>query len=198
MKSAAIGLLLCAAAAASTGCERNLRASDLDTARVERGKYLVDTLACHDCHTPKKMGANGPELDTARLLSGHPEQDKLPAPPPATAGPWAVTTTWDLTAWSGPWGVTYPANLTPDDNTGIGIWTEDMFMKAIRTGRHMGVSRAIRPPMPWQVYAKLTDDDLRSVYAYLRSVPPIHNRVPDPIDPTPTHTTDSTAPQPQR
>jgi cytochrome c len=194
MKSPALGILLCAAAGMSAACGWTVDATGLDTARVERGKYLVDTLACHDCHTPKKMGANGPELDTTRLLSGHPEQDKLPAPPPA-AGPWAVTTTWDLTAWSGPWGVTFPMNLTPDENTGIGIWTEEMFMKALRTGRHMGVSRPIRPPMPWQVYANLTDDDLRAVYAYLRTIPPIHNRIPDPIDPTPAHTTDSTAPQ---
>ena len=83
------------------------------------------------------------------------------------------------TAYSGPWGVSYAANLTPDQNTGLGIWTEEMFVSAIRTGRHMGVSRPIMPPMPWTVYRNLTDEDLKSVYAFLRTIPAIHNRVPE-------------------
>lgn len=149
-------------------------------ARVERGQYLVDTIGCHDCHTPKKPGSNGPELDLNRMLSGHPEGLELP-PPPVLEESWPVVASWDFTAWSGPWGISYPMNLTPDENTGIGIWTEDMFITAIRQGRHMGVSRPILPPMPWEVYRNLTDEDLRSIFAFLRSVPPIHNRVPDPV-----------------
>jgi mono/diheme cytochrome c family protein len=149
--------------------------------RVERGEYLVTTLGCADCHSPKKMGPNGPEPDMSRYLSGHPENANLPAPPQLPAGPWIATTSWDLTAWSGPWGVSYAFNLTPDENTGIGSWSEETFMQAIRTGRHMGVARPILPPMPWQQYRHLTDEDLRSVYAYLRSLPPIQNRVPQPV-----------------
>ena len=76
------------------------------------------------------------------------------------------------------------ANLTPDQNSGLGIWTEEMFIKALRTGRHMGASREILPPMPWSNYSKMTDDDLKAVYAYLRSIPAVHNRVPEPIPPT--------------
>ena len=148
--------------------------------RIERGKYLVNAVACHDCHTPKKMGAAGPELDTARLLSGHPEGSAL-TDAPATAGPWIATASSDFTAWSGPWGVSYAANLTPDRNTGLGIWTEGMFVSAIRTGRHMGVSRPILPPMPWPAFRNLTDDDLKAIFAYLRSLPAVHNRVPDPV-----------------
>jgi hypothetical protein len=87
----------------------------------------------------------------------------------------------ELTASSGPWGNTYAANLTPDENTGLGIWTEEMFIGALRTGRHMGVSRPIQPPMPWQVYGRLPDEDLKAIYAYLRSIPPVHNRVPQPV-----------------
>jgi hypothetical protein len=61
----------------------------------------------------------------------------------------------------------------------MGIWTEEMFVNALRTGRHMGTSRTIMPPMPWPAYSKLTDDDLKAVYAYLRSIPPIRNQVTD-------------------
>ena len=91
--------------------------------------------------------------------------------------------TWDLTAWSGPWGISYAINLTPDESTGIGSWSEDTFVKALRTGKHMGVSRPILPPMPWQDFRQMTDADLKSLYAYLRTVPPVTNRVPDPRPP---------------
>lgn len=86
-----------------------------------------------------------------------------------------------MTAWAGPWGVSYAANLTPDQNTGMGIWTEDMFIKAMRAGKHMGYGREILPPMPWQASSNLTDEDLKAIFAYLRSVPPISNRVPGPL-----------------
>lgn len=151
-------------------------------AQVARGKYLVDSVGCHDCHTPKIMGEQGPVENHALILSGHPEGTQLPAPP-APSGPWIASAAWDLTAWSGPWGISYAANLTPDENTGLGIWTEDMFVKALRTGKHMGVSRPILPPMPWTAFRHMTDEDLKAIYAYLRSIPPIHNRVPDPQPP---------------
>jgi hypothetical protein len=61
----------------------------------------------------------------------------------------------------------------------MGIWTEDMFIKAMRLGKHMGTSRPIQPPMPWPWYGKMTDDDLKAVFAYLQSIPPIVNHVPD-------------------
>jgi hypothetical protein len=145
---------------------------------VARGQYLVTIMACNDCHTPMKMGAKGPEPDMARLLSGHPAEMKLP-PPPAPSGPWGWSGTLTNTAFAGPWGVTYSANITPDQNTGIGIWTEDMFVKAMRTGKHMGTSRPILPPMPVDWIGKATEADLKAIYAYLKSVKPIANRVPD-------------------
>jgi hypothetical protein len=132
------------------------------------------------------MGANGPEPDMSRLFAGHPEGQSVPPPPPATE-PWIASTTWDMTTWSGPWGVSYAANLTPDQNSGIGIWTEQMFIDAIRKGRHMGVSRPILPPMPWQAFRTMNDDDLKSIFAYLKSLPPVRNHVPDPVQPTTTH-----------
>lgn len=149
-------------------------------AMVERGDYLVRTSACHDCHTPWKMGPNGPEPDMTRALSGHPEGFELP-PPPAPVGPWIAAFAATNTAWAGPWGISYTANLTSDELTGIGAWTEDIFVRAIRTGRHWGQSRPILPPMPWQVYSQMTDYDLRSIFAYLETVPPIRNQVPQPV-----------------
>jgi cytochrome c553 len=153
-----------------------------DTARAKRGEYLVNTAGCHDCHTPWKMGANGPEPDMSRMLSGHPETLQL-TPPPALTGTWAMVSSFTNTAHSGAWGISYTMNLTPDRNNGLGIWTEEMFLKAIRTGRHMGVSRPINPPMPWQVYRNFSDDDLKAIYAYLRTIPPIVNHIPDYVPP---------------
>ncbi len=134
-----------------------------------RGPYLVTVMACNDCHTPFKMGKTGPEPDMSRMLSGHPEGMKVP-PPPKLEGGWMMAGSATNTAWAGPWGVSYTSNLTPDQNTGIGIWTEDMFIKAMRTGKHMGTSRTI----------------LQAIFAYLKSIPPIHNRVPDPEPPAGT------------
>ena len=170
--------------AALAGCARTPVAAPAAQAPpppAERGKYLVSILGCDDCHTPKTMTAQGPVPDMTRRLSGHPANPALPDPPKLPPGPWGVVATMDLTAWSGPWGISYPINLTPDEITGMGIWTEDMFVQAIRTGKHMGQSRPILPPMPWMDYANLTDDDLKAVYAFLRTLPPVSNRVPDPV-----------------
>ena len=145
---------------------------------ASRGKYLVAIMSCNDCHTPFKMGPKGPEPDMSRMLSGHPEGMTLP-PPPAPVGPWMWSGSGTMTAFAGPWGISYSANLTPDKNTGLGIWTEDMFVKAMRTGKHMATSRPIQPPMPWEWIKLATDSDLKAIYAYLKTVPPIVNHVPD-------------------
>ncbi|HEX5057901.1 MAG TPA: hypothetical protein VFV99_01020, partial [Kofleriaceae bacterium] len=109
---------------------------------VERGGYLVMTSACHDCHTPMKMGDKGPEPDFSRQLSGHPAGMVLP-PVPALMGPWVMAAAATNTAWAGPWGVSFTRNLTPDKETGIGNWTKQMFIDTIRNGRHMGVGRPL-------------------------------------------------------
>ena len=155
-------------------------------ARVERGGYLVRTMGCHDCHTPWKLGPRGPEPDMTRALTGHPQDVLMPAPPELPSGPWTWIGAATNTAFAGPWGVSFTANLTPDKETGLGSWTEDMFVATIRTGRHQGKGRPVLPPMPVQVYANLTDEDLRSVFAYLQSLAPVRNRVPAPIDPPET------------
>ena len=148
---------------------------------IQRGEYLVTALGCDDCHSPKKMTAEGPVPDMSRRLSGHEGSLSFPAPPTLPPGPWGIVTTMDLTAWAGPWGVSYAINLTPDEGSGLGVWTEESFVNAIRTGKHMGVARPILPPMPWASYSKLTDDDLEAIFAFLQSLPPIANSVPNPV-----------------
>jgi mono/diheme cytochrome c family protein len=159
-------------------------AADISAAH---GQYLVDSHGCHDCHTPWHMGPKGPEPDMTRLLSGHPASIGALKPPPPFPkdSMWMMAASATQTAWAGPWGISYTMNLTPDTNTGIGIWTEKMFLDALRTGKHMGTasSRDILPPMPWPAYGKMTDDELKAIYAYLRTIPAINNRVPDPTPP---------------
>ena len=150
--------------------------------KLARGQYLVTVAACNDCHTPWKMGANGPEPDMSRMLSGHPESLALPSAP-KPQGPWVVSAAATNTAWSGPWGVSYTANLTPDKATGLGKWTQRNFTETIRTGRHMGRGRPILPPMPIPMYKHFTDEDLEAIFAYLQSIPAIRNRVPEPKAP---------------
>jgi mono/diheme cytochrome c family protein len=153
-------------------------------AQIERGRMLVIGGGCHDCHTPKKFGPAGPEFDYDRALSGHPESAKIDAPfKQDPKSPWTTHTNDHLTAWSGAWGVSFAANITGDTNTGIGIWTEKMFIDAMRTGKHMGTSRQILPPMPWNFYGQLPDEDLKALLAYLKSTKPIANRVPVPLGP---------------
>jgi len=152
--------------------------------QIERGRMLIVGGGCHDCHTPKKMGPNGPEADMDRMLSGHPASEGVPQPfKPIQGSPWVIHINSHLTAWSGDWGVSFAANLTPDENTGLGIWTEDMFLAALKTGKHMGKSRPILPPMPWNWYGQLPDEDLKAMFAYLKSIKPISNRVPVPLGP---------------
>jgi mono/diheme cytochrome c family protein len=154
-------------------------------AKIARGKYLVTIGGCNDCHSPKIFTPTGPMLDTTRLLSGHPAGTRLPEFPLDYIGPtkWGAVTTNDLTAWFGPWGVSYAYNLTPDPGTGLGSYTEEIFIKTLRTGKKLGVGRDILPPMPWQTIGQMSDDDLKAVYAYLRSLPAVNNLIPNPIPP---------------
>lgn len=147
--------------------------------QVKWGEHLVTSIGCGDCHTPKKMGPMGPEDDSTLLLSGHPS--KMPAPDVdrkamESKGLFVSQT---LTAWVGPWGISFSANLT-SDTTGIGMWSEDQFLFAIRNGKLKGLagSRMLLPPMPWQSYRNLSDDELKAIFAYLKSTKPINNMVP--------------------
>jgi len=149
------------------------------SAEARRGEHLVVIGGCHDCHTPLKVGPNGPVPDMTRMLSGHPEQFEVPKAPPLPA-PWLMIAVGSRTGFAGPWGTSFAANLTPDPETGLGDWTEQNFIETMRSGRHMGRGRQILPPMPWQVVGQHTDAELRAIWAYLRRVPPIRNQVPAP------------------
>ena len=155
---------------------------------IERGKYLVTIMGCGDCHTPTVPGPGGaPVPDEKRLLSGHPSKLDHPTWTPqdltqrhasGLVGPM-------LTVWAGPWGVSFATNLTRDKETGMGDWSEEAFIRAMRTGKHQGHpnGRDILPPMPWPAYKNATDGDLKAVWAYLRSIPPVKNSVPFPVPP---------------
>jgi mono/diheme cytochrome c family protein len=151
---------------------------------VAQGKYLVTTGGCDDCHTPKIYTASGPVPDSTRRLSGFQQGETLPALDVkyVTPGKWVATES-NFSAWVGPWGISYASNLTPDNATGIGTLTEEMFIKALREGKYMGVGRPLLPPMPWPTIGQMTDQDLKAMYAYLKTIKPINNKVPEPTPP---------------
>ncbi|MBV9961499.1 MAG: c-type cytochrome [Parafilimonas sp.] len=147
--------------------------------QAEWGKHLVATGGCNDCHTPKKMSDKGPADDMDLMLSGHPSQLPAPALLPGQLKK-GLAATQDLTAWNGPWGTSYSANLTPD-STGIGAWTEQQFITCIRQDVFKGIagSRPLMPPMPVAGVNNYTDDELKAIFAFLKTIKPIHNVVPD-------------------
>ena len=153
---------------------------------IERGRYLTTIASCQDCHSPKIMTPNGPVVDETRAFSGAPADSKLPPIDTSeiTPGKWYLGSS-DLTTWVGPWGVSFAANLTPDKTTGSGAWTEEIFIKMLRTGKFMAADagRPIMPPMPWEFINKMTDEDLKCVFTYLQSLPPVVNSVPAYIPP---------------
>jgi len=154
--------------------------------QIEAGRYLVNAGHCNDCHTPKLMTEKGPILDKTLTLSGHRQDEKLPDIDAAQIAPgkWYLGSS-GLTAWVGPWGISYAVNLTPDSATGIGTWTEDLFLKVLHTGKFMGAEqgRPIMPPMPWEEVGAMKDQDLKAIFAYLRSLKPIRNSVPAYVPP---------------
>jgi cytochrome c553 len=118
-------------------------------ATPEYGGYLAQHVAlCADCHTPREGIRSAP--DKSRLFGG---VNKPPQGFPAN-----------------------PSNLTPDRETGIGAWSEADFLQTLRTGKNPnGIS--LHPFMPWREVGRMTDDDLRAIYRYLRTLAPIRNQV---------------------
>ena len=148
------------------------------------GQHIVTIAGCNDCHTPKKMSPQGPVFDMDLMLSGHPSAMPPPDVNRKEIERKGLFSSNDLTSWVGPWGISFAANLT-SDSTGIGSWTEDQFIYCLRNGKWMGQpqARTLLPPMPWQGFAQMTDDELKAVFAFLKSTKPIHNVVPMPQPP---------------
>jgi mono/diheme cytochrome c family protein len=130
--------------------------------QVERGRYLVELLACGSCHTDGAL-EGAPDLD--KSLAGS-RIGIAYSNPLGTERP----------------GIVYPPNITPDKETGIGLWSDQAIERAIR----IGLGRHLRRPiavMPWQGYTKMTDEDVTAIVSYLRSVDPVEHRVPDEVAP---------------
>lgn len=154
------------------------------TTQEELGQHLVTIAGCHDCHTPKKMGPNGPELDLENALSGHPEALPVPNLNRAELEANGAAATQTMTAWIGPWGVSFSSNIT-SDSTGIGAWTEEQFFTALRQGKSKGIAtnRQMLPPMPYQMFSQMSDAEISAIFAYLKSTKPVENVVPQPLPP---------------
>jgi mono/diheme cytochrome c family protein len=146
---------------------------------IKRGNYLVSSIGCGDCHSPKRMGPNGPEIDPSTMLSGFPSSRPVPMVSANVIQNGLIVFNNDLTATVGPWGTTFAANLTSDE-TGIGNWTEGQFKNALRNGKLKGLEggRPLMPPMPWQNFRNLTDADIQAIFYYLKSTKPVNNVVP--------------------
>jgi mono/diheme cytochrome c family protein len=127
-----------------------------DEVQVERGRYLVQIAGCSDCHTPGHFLG---KPDLARFLGGSDVGFEIPGV-----------------------GIVYGPNLTPDDATGLGKWSADQIVTAIRTGA-TPEGRGLVPVMPWPNLSALTDDDAYAIAAYLKSLDPVVNDVPGPVPP---------------
>ena len=139
--------------------------------QVERGKYLVGITGCHDCHSPKIPGGMKPVPEL--MLSGRPQTTKVPS-----GAPGEVHASEDFTAFTGGWGSTVASNLTPDPATGMPAkgYNEKTFVATMRSGKKPN-GTAVMPPMPVDVYVNMKDDDLKAIYAYLKTIKPIRNAV---------------------
>ncbi len=152
--------------------------------QVKWGEHLVTVMGCHDCHTPKKMTEKGPEPDFTMALSGHAENMPVAQVNRKEFEQKGYIVTNDFTSWIGPWGISYAANLTPDE-TGTGNWTEDQFINALREKIMKGLpgTRPMLPPMAMMPFDQMRDDELKAIFAYLKTVQPIKNLVPQPTPP---------------
>jgi mono/diheme cytochrome c family protein len=147
------------------------RKFDATPQRVARGKYLVDgVMGCFGCHTDTDWSKPGAPPVAGREGSGHIWADQNL--------PWLVA-----------------PNITPDKDTGAGNWSDDTFARAIREGiGHDG--RALFPRMPYPHYRQMSDEDLASVIAYVRSVPPVRNQLPTTKMPFPQNFLIQNVPEP--
>ncbi|GAO43333.1 c-type cytochrome [Flavihumibacter petaseus] len=152
--------------------------------QVKWGEHLVTIGGCNDCHTPKKMTPAGPADDSTLMLSGHPETLPAPEVDRKAMESKGLVVTSDFTAWIGPWGITYSANLTPDPS-GLGNWTEEQFLYALRNSISKGMAggRPLMPPMSMMPVKHMSDDELKAIFAYLKTIKPVKNVSVQPTPP---------------
>ncbi|MEO6355907.1 MAG: c-type cytochrome [Ferruginibacter sp.] len=150
--------------------------------QVKWGESLVTNAGCNDCHTPKKMGPNGPEDDMSLMLSGHPAKMPPPDFDAKEAAKKGLIVTQTFTSWTGPWGTTYAVNLT-SDASGIGGWKEEQFLKALHERKWMGLdnTRPLMPPMSLMPAIKMSDDELKAIFAFLKTTAPVKNIAPQAV-----------------
>jgi len=142
---------------------------------VARGKYLVNAMACGDCHSPHDQ--TGRPIP-GKEFSGHPEGAPLPNWDPQMLKQGVVSTIAPtLTAFAGPFGLAVAPNLTPDLETGMVVSAEGL-IESWRSGKHWKFNRPVLPPMPIEHYKSLSDEDIRAIYSYLMSLPAIKNTTP--------------------
>jgi mono/diheme cytochrome c family protein len=153
--SSALVLLVLGSLPLSLSCATQERGQLVEVDPVQRGQYLTTIMGCNDCHTPGMMYG---QPDMQRTLSG------------------------SELGWAGPWGVAFAGNLTPDEETGIGRWSDDEIITAIRIGQRPD-GRMLAPAMPYPNYSLLAEEDARAIVAFLRSLPPIPHQNPAPVPP---------------
>jgi mono/diheme cytochrome c family protein len=125
-----------------------------DDAAVSRGKYLVTITGCSDCHTP---GALIGQPDMARYLGGSDTGFVIPGA-----------------------GIYYGENLTPDKDTGLGGWSSEQIVAALRTGK-TPEGRTLSPVMPYPAFANMPDADAQAIAAFLKSLPAVKNKAAGPL-----------------
>jgi len=177
-------ILSCADAQKQSERSESIADSALEST-LERGAYLVKIMGCNDCHSPKRVGPNGPEIIPELMLSGYPsDRPVVEFKDPLIKTGFAMFYP-DLTAAAGPWGISFAGNLTPDES-GIGNWSEEQFKKAFTQGKFKGLDngRMLLPPMPVENYRDIKAEDVTAIFQYLKSIKPVKNVVPAPIPPT--------------
>jgi len=185
LSSMAVMIAIAVVACNSSTTDNKKQTATADSAAmVKRGSYLVNAMGCDDCHSPKRMGAHGPEIIPELRFSGFRHDGQLPPIDTSVIAKGWTLFAPDFTSAAGVWGISYAGNIT-SDATGIGNWTEQNFLRAIKQGKLKGLEngRDLLPPMPWFVYKNLTDEDLKSIFAYLKTTKPVENVVPGPKSP---------------
>ena len=165
-------------------CNSTDKSSKFSKEQIEIGEKLVLEARCGFCHTPYIETTDIDKPETLKVFSGHPEDYKFPELPKVPVGSqqWLeFVENLENTVWLNNDMIVFSANITPHKETGIGTWTNDMFINTIRTGKHPETNKNLKQPMPWNEYSELSDQQLTAIFAYLMTLKPVENKVPGPL-----------------